>query len=364
MLQLGRGGSVLAGWTVVIALTSVACSDGDDAGGEPVVPEADASAVDDGGAEAANDSGNEAMPPSDASTQDAGWAGRHTFSGAQGARDYLVHVPASLTEPSPLVVVLHGCTQDADAMRIATRFDELANEEGFVVVFPEQDPAANVQRCWNWFLGANQTRDGGETGILAGIVQEVREHVAIDPARIHVTGLSAGGAMAVVLASTWPDVFSTVAVASGCPFKGIPCVQGPSQESADVLAGYVVSAMGDRARLMPMIAMQGDQDTMVTPDNFPLLVAQWLGAADRIDDGEANGSISATAASEESATSAGGLAYEVARYAGPGGTTFLEAWLIQGMGHAWSGGAAVSWSEPDGPDATRAMWEFMKARTK
>lgn len=249
-------------------------------------------------------------------------------------------------------------------MRELTRFEELADQNGFVVVFPEQDASANIQRCWNWFLSSNQERESGETLILASIVQEVQSRVLIDSKRVHVTGLSAGGAMAVVLASTWPDLFASVGVASGCAFKGMPCAQKANTEPADVLAGYVVSAMGFYAHLIPLIAMQGDLDTTVPPENLPVLVGQWLLAGDKIDDGQVNGSIASTASVKESGTSQGGLAYDIERYAGPAKSVFLETWMVHGMGHAWSGGPAVAWSDPKGPDATAAMWAFMKTRTK
>ena len=362
MIVSGRFGVAVSGWLVASALVVAGCSDSDDAATAPVTPEPDAATLDqDAGADAAAEAEGATQ---DAANADAGWEGRHTFTGPSGSRSYEVHVPAGLTAPAPMVVVLHGCAQDAGAMRELTRFEELADQNGFVVVFPEQDASANIQRCWNWFLSSNQERESGETLILASIVQEVQSRVLIDSKRVHVTGLSAGGAMAVVLASTWPDLFASVGVASGCAFKGMPCAQKANTEPADVLAGYVVSAMGFYAHLIPLIAMQGDLDTTVPPENLPVLVGQWLLAGDKIDDGQVNGSIASTASVKESGTSQGGLAYDIERYAGPAKSVFLETWMVHGMGHAWSGGPAVAWSDPKGPDATAAMWAFMKTRTK
>jgi len=365
MLVSGRFVAAVSGCLIASSLVLAGCSDSDDGSGPPVTPEPDAASPDaDADAATPVDAANEAEASSqDAANADAGWGGRHTYTGPSGSRAYEVHVPAGLTGAAPMLVVLHGCTQDAGAMREVTRFDQLADQEGFVVVYPEQDAAANLQRCWNWFLSANQDRNGGETLILANIVQEVQSHVLVDPKRVHVLGLSAGGAMSVVLASTWPDLFATVGVASGCAFKGMPCAQKPSTEPADVLAGEVVSAMSWWAHLIPIIAMQGDLDTTVPPENLPVLMGQWLMAADKIDDDVVNGSISTTPSAKESATSPAGLAYDIERYAGPAGSVFAETWLVHGMGHAWSGGPAAAWSDPKGPDATAAMWAFMKTRT-
>lgn len=364
MLVSGRLATAVSACMIASAL--IGCSDSDDGGATPLLPEPDGGNVDSGaGGDAASDIGAETdAATSDAPGSDGGWEGRHTFTGPAGSRDYEVHIPAGLTGAAPMVVVLHGCAQDAGAMRELTRFDQLADKEGFVVVFPEQPVSANIQRCWNWFLPSNQDRNSGEALILGSIVQEVQSHVLIDSKRVHVTGLSAGGAMAVVLASTWPDLFASVGVASGCAFKGTPCLQKPTSEPVDALAGYVVSAMGWEKTLIPMIAMQGDLDTTVPPQNLPILMGQWLMAADKIDDDMVNGSISSTPSAQEKGTSQGGLAYDIERYAGPSGSIFAETWLVHGMEHAWSGGPAMAWSEPKGPDATAVMWAFMKTRSK
>jgi poly(hydroxyalkanoate) depolymerase family esterase len=349
---------------VFFAMTAclvAACSDGD----SPSVPAEDAAVAEDAAAQ--EDQAAEADPAEAAATdaaadQAVGWAGEHTYSGQQGSRRYLVHVPPSYSgAPMPLFMVLHGCTQTPEAIQVVTGFDALANQHGFVTVYPHQDSSANPYGCWNWFLPSHQGRDAGEPAILRAIASEVAANVAIDPKRVHVAGLSAGGAMAVVLAATWPDVFASAAAVAGCPYKGTPCLNAASTESAATLASWVHEAMASRARLMPMLFMQGSNDSTVPPANAELLLAQWLGANDLADDGQANGSVSAAAAKLETGTSPGGLAYTVETYEHQS-AALMELWKIEGMDHAWPGGAAGKpFSEPKGPDATAQIQRFLAA---
>ena len=310
----------------------------------------DAPEVLDGPAEAALDS-------SGSSSQ-----GEHFYNGPQGSRRYLVHVPGS-DAPAlmPMVMVLHGCNQDPESIQALTGFNALADQEKFVTVYPHQDKASNPYGCWNWFVPAHQGRDGGEPAILAAIAAEVMAHVAIDPKRVHVAGLSAGGAMAVVMASTWPDLFASVGVVAGCPYKGTPCLNAPSTESVATLAGWVNEAMGVHARVLPMILMQGTADLYVPAENAALLRKQWLGAQDLADDGAANGSVSQSPAKVEQGTSAGGRSFAVETYEWQSASV-LESWLIQDMDHAWPGGAAGQpFSDPKGPDATLELARFLAA---
>jgi poly(3-hydroxybutyrate) depolymerase len=186
-------------------------------------------------------------------------------------------------------------------------------------------------------------------------------HVAIDPKNVFVTGLSAGAAMAVVMAATWPDVFASTGVVAGCPFKGTPCLQQASTDSINTLIGYVHDTMGAHARVMPLIIMQGDADTTVPPANAQLLLKQFLGADDLADDGVANGSVSTTAAHHDTATASGGDTYDVDTY-DFGGASLIESWTIHGMGHAWPGGpAGLAYSDPKGPDASHEIYRFLSA---
>lgn len=287
---------------------------------------------------------------------------QYDWSGPQGYLHWLLRRPADEDgTPRPLYVALHGCSQTADGFAAIAHLEQLADSRGAYVALPQQSTSANALGCWNWFAADAQQRDGTEPTMIVGVVQQASSLASVDPKRVHVFGLSAGGAMAVVLASTWPDVFASAGVVAGCPYRGTPCVSSPSSEPAEKLAGYVVDAMGSRARLLPMIVMQGDADQTVPPANAALLVGQWLGAADRIDDGVANASVSPSPASTTSGSVPNGYDYQVAMYE-VSGDAFVESWTIRGQGHAWPGGVAgQAWSDPKGPDATVELARFFDA---
>ena len=287
---------------------------------------------------------------------------QRSYVGPEGTRDYLLYVPAGYDgTPRPLVVGLHGCSQSASHFAYITGFNHLADTEGFLVVWPEQNIVSNTSLCWNWFSLVHQQRDTGEAAIIAGMVDEVAGTHAVDSKRVHAVGISAGGAMAVVLGAVFPDVFASVGSVEGCPFNGTPCVGSPSLMPASTLAGYVVDAMGSKARLLPLLVVQGTLDTSVLPANGELLVQQWVRAADQIDDGATNGSVPTTAASTSDGSAPGGHDYEKAVYLDANGDVLVERWLVSGLGHAWPGGApAIAYSDPQGPSACDESWRFFE----
>jgi poly(hydroxyalkanoate) depolymerase family esterase len=283
-----------------------------------------------------------------------------TFANASGARSYLGYVPSTYAPgvAMPLVVALHGCTQTADALRRLTELDRLAEARGFVVVFPEQSPGANPLRCWNWFAPAHMQRGSGEPSLIAGITRSVEQRVTVDPRRIYVAGLSAGGAMAAVMGATYPDLYAAIGVGSGCEYAGLPCsvLGGPDPRLAGRLA---YRAMGARARTMPVVVFQGDRDQVVAPINAEQLVQQWLATGDWADDGAYDGSIPTTPTSRTTSRAPGRRSSTVTTYPDGHGAELVQSWLVHGMGHAWSGGCSCEpFADPSGPSESRVMVEF------
>jgi poly(hydroxyalkanoate) depolymerase family esterase len=262
----------------------------------------------------------------------------------------------------PLVVVLHGCTQSADVIRQSTRFDQLAESKGFIALFPEQPSSANAQSCWNFFQDAHIHRGSGEPSLIAGITNLMQQRYSVDPHRIYVAGLSAGGAMASIMGATYPDVFAAIGVGSGCEYAATATCAGYKSADPAQAAKAAYAEMGSRARPMPVIAFQGDKDTTVPPINADQLISQWQQTADLADDAQANGSIPSTVAKTQQGQVPGGRSYSQRSYPDGKGGELMQYWLVTGMGHAWSGGCSCEqFTDPQGPDESAAMYAFFAA---
>ena len=268
-----------------------------------------------------------------------------TFANHCGARPFKLYIPKGCAgEPLPLIVMLHGCTQTPDDFAAGTRMNELAEERGCFVLYPEQTHRANGSRCWNWFERAHQRRDSGEPGILAGMTRDCMSRHAVDPRNVYVAGLSAGGAMAAVLAAAYPDLYAAVGVHSGLAV-------GSAHDLRSALAAMQGTRTGRGAarkragRSVPLIVFHGDRDTTVHPRNGERAI---LESADP-----------ASASSVERGRAPGGHAYTRTIHRDSNGKVVLEHWLVHGAGHAWSGGSPRgSYTDPKGPDAARAMLRF------
>ena len=208
----------------------------------------------------------------------------HEFSNDAGSRTYKLYVPAGESDaPRAMIVMLHGCTQSADDFAAGTQMNRLADEHGFMVVYPEQAAHANASKCWNWFKPQDQLRGAGEPALIAGLVREVARRHGADPRRIFVAGLSAGAAMAVVLGETYPELFAGVGAHSGLPYGSahdIPSALAAMKGGRSGMPGLknVPGAAGTPRRkavqAVPVIVFHGDRDSTVRPKNGAHIVQQ------------------------------------------------------------------------------------------
>jgi poly(hydroxyalkanoate) depolymerase family esterase len=272
-----------------------------------------------------------------------------TFSNEVGSRPYKLYVPSGYHSgrPVPLIVMLHGCTQSPDDFAAGTRMNEAAEEHTCLVVYPGQTAAANMQKCWNWFSKGDQHRDRGEPSLIAGITRQVMRDYAVDPRRVYVAGLSAGGAAAAIMGDAYPDLFAAIGVHSGLACGAahdMPSAFAAMQGSG--VAATAAARSRAQRRIVPAIVFHGDRDSTVSPRNADAVVAQ---------------SSQATVLNKdvEQGCTPGGHAYSRTLGMDAAGQTVIEQWIVHGAGHAWFGGStAGSYTDPRGPDATREMLRF------
>ncbi|WP_420473964.1 alpha/beta hydrolase family esterase [Noviherbaspirillum sp. ST9] len=279
-----------------------------------------------------------------------------SFTNSAGTRAYKLYIPSGYKdEPLPLVVMLHGCTQNPDDFAAGTGMNNAAEEENCFVVYPEQTKNANGSQCWNWFQPGDQRRDHGEPSILAGIARDVAGKYKIDSSRVYVAGLSAGGAMAVVLAATYPEVFAAVGIHSGLPYAvahDVPSAFASMKRRKLKPGAQQPAPLG---KMVPAIVFHGDRDATVAPLNGDQALAQCVPIA----------SDPGTRADVKKETAPGGRSYTKTVIHDSQGQIVAEKWVVHGAAHAWSGGSRKgSYTDPKGPDASREMLRFFLAQRR
>ena len=271
-----------------------------------------------------------------------------SYGNQAGSRAYKLYVPSGYRgQAVPLIVMLHGCTQSPDDFAAGTRMNLRAEEKTCLVAYPAQAASANASKCWNWFRPSDQQRGQGEPSLIAGITRQIMRDYAVDPERIYVAGLSAGAAAAAIMGMTYPDLYAAIGVHSGLAYGAagdLPSAFAAMRQGEAV----AVRRSGEYRRLVPTIVFHGDQDSTVHPRNGDHVIAQsrasaTTGLQTRVEQGRVPG----------------GHAYSRTLHTDARGQTILEQWVIHGNGHAWSGGSpAGSYTDPQGPDATREMLRF------
>jgi poly(hydroxyalkanoate) depolymerase family esterase len=255
--------------------------------------------------------------------------------------DHRLFLPAR-TPVRGLILMLHGCRQDPESFAETTRMNAHAQDRGLAVVYPRQSRRANLSACWNWFDPAHQRADAGEPAVLAALVASVAREFSVPSDRLYVAGLSAGGAMAAVLAAAHPDLFAAVGVHSGVP-AGV--ARGPSSAAAAMRGEAVgLAAMAPPPRRL--ILFHGAADDVVSCANGR---AMFDAARDALPPG----------ARAMRTTVAGPGARTALRRRAEAAGAAVELWQVEGGGHGWFGGpAGASFAEPDGPDASAEMVRF------
>ena len=266
----------------------------------------------------------------------------HLYTNDAGTRAYKLYVPTGYTGQNvPLVVMLHGCTQDAADFADGTGMNHLAERQTLLVAYPQQDSSANPLGCWNWFQPTDQRRDDGEPSLIAGITREIIARYAVDADRVYIAGFSAGAAMTAVMATTHPDLYAAAGLHSGL-------ANGAAHDLPSAFAAMQAGGGHPAAnRSIPLIIFHGDNDPTVHPVNADHLVRQ------------ATAHHQPTTATSSRQHAPGHHPSTRTTHRTPDGDTLAEHWTIHGAGHAWSGGTPHgSYTDPRGPDATTEILRF------
>lgn len=282
-----------------------------------------------------------------------------------GERPFAVYTPPDLAPDAPLLVLLHGCRQDPADLAAGTGANLLADRRGFAVVYPQQTIQHNSRRCWNWFRPGDQTRGSGEPAIISAIVDRIATAVGSDRRRVYVAGMSAGGAMASVLATTYPDRFAAVGVHSGVAFglaadprAALAVMRDVDPQPSRPEARAALAVMGDGARPVPTVVVHGSADRTVVAANGERVTRQWMLVNGLASGGSYRAEFDDPDHEDRWPVTDGHDV--VVRQWTHRLRVMQEHWHVDGLGHAWSGGSMEgSYTDPRGPSATAAMWNFL-----
>lgn len=314
--------------------------------------------------------------------------GGHEAAGLR--RRFRLVLPGGPGRAAGLVVLLHGCTQDARDLAAGTGMDEAATSRGWAVLYPEQDPGAHPQTCWRWFEADQRRPGGGEAALIADLAGEVAAERLVEDAPVWIGGISAGAAMALNVFALRPDRFAGVGLHSGVPYavaddqaEGLAAMAGQGPDAAELSRRLAEAVAGGGSgghapadgRLPPLVVVHGTADEAVDPSNAARIVESWHGAGSLLASGvEPDGPAGADPAEPSEPSGPPGLPEPAARDRGEDGRPFerlrwpaaggrgpIELWRVEGLGHAWSGGSSEgSYADPEGPPATRAMLRFFR----
>lgn len=286
------------------------------------------------------------------------------YDGHEGRRPWRLFVPqGNAATPRAMLVMLHGCTQDAADIARGTRFDEEAEAGNFLVLYPEQTVGDNPRRCWNWFDAAHQSRGRGEPAILAAMIAKVGAEFHADPQRVHLAGVSAGAGMAGLLAVAYPERFASLALASGIGWRAASDVSAAlavmQKGAGDALpSGEAMrEAMGANARAFPVLVVHGGKDAVVSVRNADEVARQFTALHDLMR-GEAGQA--PLASSDLPARVEQGYTVRERRWSDADGHVAVTLVRVDELGHAWSGGSPTgTFTDSAGPNASHLIATFI-----
>ena len=292
-----------------------------------------------------------------------------TYDTSRGVYTYALYVPSTYRPNArvPLVVVLHGCGTTADQQATASGYDPVAEQDGFIVLYPDNGSVdTNPARCWGALTAPqSEGRGRGDAAAIAGMTRAIMAAWSIDRSRVFTIGISSGAFEVSILGAAYPDLFAAIGIHSGAAFMrgSAGCLNGyqPGPSTA-ALSRAAYAAEGPRARIMPVILFHGDADATVPYQCGRQALAQWLQTDDDVLAAAQLPRVRASPASITNGRVPGGRRYTVESYRAPGGCLVAQFWTIHGMGHLWSGGsrgpAVAALSDPSGPSAAAASWAF------
>lgn len=318
---------------------------------------------------------------------DRGMLQRFTYTSVRGTNPYLVYTPRSYHRAAPgqsasLVVMVHGCNTTALEQANASAWHALAERERFVVVYPDNTnevryltdnesdrPArwvgSHPVQCWRWYDPTSNLRDSGDVAQVAGITREVMANWKVDPERVYVVGMSSGAMLTSMLGATYPDLFTAIGVVAGCAYLATACGGNDVNnqlESPELQARAAYAAMGEHARVVPVIEMHGDQDTTVYPAEGRNAVRQWLMTNNLVLSGDTGGPFDLTPGATQDGREPSGYAWSRDSYTDRDGCLVSEHWRIHEMGHFWPGGSEdpqwAEWTDWRAPSGAEATWAF------
>ena len=298
------------------------------------------------------------------------------FDSGGVAFSYLVYTPSSYSRarPVPLLVMTHGCQTTAEQQMRANLYNQLAEREGFVVMYPDIDESGTMQpgptrNCWRFPSPQSWHRDGGDAAAIAGMTRATIDRFHTDPERTYLMGMSAGGFMTSILAAAYPDLYAAVGIAAAGAYADSGCLFGNPGAPVEASAQLARDEMGSRARIVPRIVMGGDADAGISPACADKALEQGLRTNNLVLGDSQDGPIALTPASvREEAAPPGHYGSTVSTYRDPAGCLIGERWLIHGMNHFWPGGSNdpkwANWTDPKGPSGAEISWHFFARYTR